>query len=84
MWATLTIMVCHFIDWVQTLTMPVALGQVLTTSVEMCGTWTAAAPKTAEGGWFSPLSSDGQTTVLSVGLDPSLRPALVRSMGLVF
>ena len=75
----------HFLGWVQTLTTPVVTGQALTTFVETCGTWNAATPKMAKDGWSLLLSSDGQTTVLSVSLNPSYsRLGSVRLTSLLF
>ena len=51
--------------------MPVAPGQVHTTSVGTSGTLTAVAPKLAKGGWSLVLSSGGRIIVHSVCLNSS-------------
>ena len=51
--------------------MPLAMGQALMTSVEMCGTLIAATLKMEKDGWYLPPFSDGQTMELSVSLSPS-------------
>jgi hypothetical protein len=60
----------------------VITGRAHTMSAETFGTWAVVTPKPTKGGQCLPLSSDGQTMVLSVSLHPPGHPPLAKVLNL--